>query len=376
MWKVTLITLLALAPAVELHGQNSIKDSENGVVEGIFDFADEVINFISKDSWAFIPALTYSPETSLGFGLRVVKIFRPEKALDSNTRPSYLPITLLYTLNKQVFLTAELNLWKNENSAYLNTRLELSDYPFRFYGIGSNPQTDEVYATRYIYFDINYTKKIAPGLYFGPRYEFRTDNIYEKMAQGLLASGYIAGSNGQLLSGLGAILNYDTRENIFQPSRGVFHRLSYITFQPFFGSNFAFSQYQLDFRKFIQVHPRHILVGQAWMSFTRGNPPFQHISLIGGSDRMRGFFEGKYRDLHAMVYQTEYRLPLYRNLGLVVFGNAGQVASQVRRFSFQGFRYGGGLGFRYKLNEEGLNIRLDIGVGDQSAFYFGLNEVI
>lgn len=91
---------------------------------------------------------------------------------------------------------------------------------------------------------------------------------------------------------------------------------------------------------------------------------------------MRGFFEGKYRDLHAMVYQTEYRLPVYRNLGLVVFGSAGQVAPTVKRFSTQRFRYGGGVGFRYKLNDEGLNIRLDIGIGDQRALYFGLNEVI
>lgn len=91
---------------------------------------------------------------------------------------------------------------------------------------------------------------------------------------------------------------------------------------------------------------------------------------------MRGFFEGKYRDLHAMVYQTEYRLPVYRNLGMVAFASAGQVASTVPGFSFRRFKYGGGIGFRYKLNDEGLNIRLDFGIGDQRAFYFGLNEVI
>ncbi|HSI77858.1 MAG TPA: BamA/TamA family outer membrane protein [Lunatimonas sp.] len=376
MCKVTLILLLVMAPGMNLWAQEIPEKSNGGTIEGLFDFADEVINLISRDSWTFIPAVTYSPETSLGLGIRALKLFRPANSQDSITRPSSLPITFLYTLNKQAFVTTELNLWMRDNSAYLNTRFELSDYPFRFYGIGNNPQTDEVYATRYAYFHINYEKRLAPGLYLGPRYEFRIDDIYEKLEQGLLASGVVAGSDGQLLSGLGLVLNYDTRDNIFQPGVGVFHQLSYMTFQRYFGSNFTFSQYQLDLRKYIEVRPTHILVGQAWLSFTAGNPPFQHVSLIGGSDRMRGFFEGKYRDLHAMVYQTEYRLPVYRNLGLVVFGNAGQVAPTVKGFSIQGFKYGGGVGFRYKLNDEGLNIRLDIGVGDQRAFYFGLNEVI
>jgi outer membrane protein assembly factor BamA len=376
MWKVTVIFMLGLASVAELRAQDIQQDTGKGAVEGLFDFADNVIAFISRDSWAFIPAVTYSPETSLGLGIRALKIFRHGNGLDSLTRPSSLPLTFLYTLNKQAFVTAELNLWKQENIAYLNARIELSDFPFRFYGIGNNPISDEVYATRYVYFHINYEKKIAPGLYLGPRYEFRTDDIYERMEQGLLASGQIAGSDGQLLSGLGLILNYDTRDNIFQPVEGVFHQISYMSFQPIFGSNFTFSQYQVDLRKYVQIRSRSVLVGQAWLSFTGGQPPFQHISLIGGSERRRGFFEGKYRDLHAMVYQTEYRLPVYRNLGLVIFGNAGQVASQVKGFTLTRFRYGGGVGFRYKLNDEGLNIRLDIGIGDQRAFYFGLNEVI
>lgn len=376
MRKILFFLFLGSAEVMPLRAQDITDQPKIRTIEGLFDSADDVINFISRDEWTFIPAVTYSPETNLGLGFRALKVFRRANAQDSLTRPSSLPITFLYTLNQQTFATAELRLWRRENRAYLNTRVELSDYPFRFFGIGNTTQTDEIYATRYAYFHIKYEKKVARGLYIGPRYEFRADDIYEKMEQGLLASGQIAGSNGQLLSGLGLVLNYDTRENIFQPIQGVFHQFSYMSFQRYFGSNFTFSQYQLDMRKYLEVHPRHVLVGQAWLSFTAGNPTFQHISLIGGSERMRGFFEGKYRDLHAMVYQTEYRLPVYRKLGLVVFGNAGQVASTLKGFSLQRFSYGGGIGFRYKLNDEGLNIRFDIGVGDLKAFYFGLNEVI
>lgn len=355
------------------------EDSKNkGIIESLFDTADDVVDFISRDGWAFIPAVTYAPETSLGIGVRAIKLFKHQDAKDSLTRPSTLPVTFLYTLNRQAFLTGELNLWTGGNKSYLNTRLELTDYPFRFSGIGDDAENnlEEMYATRYLYFHINYEKRIAPGIYVGPRYEFRTDNIYEKEAGGMLDSGNIPGSNGQRLSGLGMVINYDTRDNIFQPTTGALHQISYMGFHSFLGSNFSFSQFVMDFRKYQAIRQSHVWVGQAWFSFTSEKAPFQHISLIGGSDIMRGYFEGRFRDRHAMVYQTEYRVPVYRNLGIVIFGSAGQISPQVSEFRLDKFRYGGGIGFRYKLNNEGLNIRLDIAFGDQKSFYFGLNEVI
>ena len=91
---------------------------------------------------------------------------------------------------------------------------------------------------------------------------------------------------------------------------------------------------------------------------------------------MRGYFEGRYRDKNAMVYQAEWRFPVYKKLNMVLFGSSGQVANNLSGFHLRDFRYAGGLGFRYKLNSEGLNLRIDLAFGDQSAFYFGLNEVI
>lgn len=184
------------------------------------------------------------------------------------------------------------------------------------------------------------------------------------------------GNKGQKISGLGLVLGFDTRDNIFQPNKGSFHQAQIISYRPVLGSEFTFTQYRLDLRRYYPVYKRQILAVQAWYSFTAGHSPFQQVSLIGGSDVMRGYFEGKYRDRNAMVYQAEYRIPVYRKLGLVCFASAGQVADTIPSFSFKKFRYGGGLGFRYQLTDDGLNLRLDLAYGDQSSFYFGLNEVL
>lgn len=355
------------------------QDSVKGpvLIERLFDTADRVVDMFSGESWAFIPALTYSPETSLGLGIRALKIFRDQS--NALTRPSSLPITFLYTLNRQLIFTVALDLWLRENKEHISGRIELMDYPFRFYGIGQDNtagDNGEFYATRFAHIQLNYQRRIGNGLFLGPRYVFRTDEIYRKEAGGLLASGGVPGHNGQRISGLGLVANYDTRDNIFQPTQGYFHQASMMSYQPFLGTNFTFSQYQLDLRRYIKIVDSHILALQAWYSFTSGQAPFQQISLIGGSDIMRGYFEGRYRDLHAMVYQAEYRLPVYRKLGLVIFGSTGQVAGKIPDYGLRRFRYGGGLGFRYKLNEEGLNFRLDLAFGNQTAFYFGLGEVL
>ncbi|MBW3469294.1 BamA/TamA family outer membrane protein [Arthrospiribacter ruber] len=349
-----------------------------GMMESLFDFGDSVIDFISGENWAFIPAVVYSPETSLGLGARAIRVFRYKEDSASILRPSTLPITFLYTLNNQTILSAELDLWASENRDYLNARIEASNFPFRYFGIGNEPLIGEgeFYTTRYLYFHLNYERKIAKGIYIGPRYEFRTDQIRDRVPGGILETTQPLGFDGQRLSGLGLVLNYDTRDNIFQPTKGWNNSFSWMEFSQLLGSNFDFGQYVLDFRKYFQINQKQVLALQSWWSFTLGNAPFQHLSLIGGSDRMRGYFEGRYRDINAMVHQAEYRVPIYRNFGMVFFGHTGQVASKLGQYSFDRLRYGGGFGFRYKLNQEGLNIRLDIAFGDQRAFYFGLNEVI
>jgi outer membrane protein assembly factor BamA len=379
MRKSFLFVIVSVFLLVKTQGQtleDTLIQEKSGLLDKTFDFGDQVIDLISGESWAFIPIVVYSPETNLGLGVRAIRVFQFRDQDNPSLRPSSLPITFLYTLNKQAILTSEINLWANENKDFFNARVELSDFPFRFYGIGQQPilESGESYSTRYAYLHLLFQKRLIEGLYLGGRYEFRVDDVYEKQEGGLLESGNILGSNGQRLSGLGIVLTHDTRDQIFQPTKGWFSTITMMGFPKWSGSNFNFSQYTVDLRKYTLIGNQKVLALQSWWNFTSGDAPFQHISLVGGSKRMRGFFEGRYRDRHAMVHQAEFRLPIYRNLGMVFFGHAGQVFPDFDRIEFSKIRYGAGIGFRYQLNKEGLNIRLDFALGDQSAFYFGLNE--
>ncbi|MBD8488684.1 BamA/TamA family outer membrane protein [Echinicola sp. CAU 1574] len=361
--------------ALKVSRDTSIYEGPEG---GLFGTVEKVLDVLSTDTWSFIPAVTYSPETSLGVGAGAIKVFKSDKMVEQNLRPSSMPITFIYTLKKQAILELDLDLWKNYNKDYVNARLELTKYPFKFYGVGNDlpSENQEDYASRCVYFHLNYMRRILPDVYIGPRIEFRADNVYEKQEGGLLDSGSIPGSDKPRVSGLGLKLNYDSRDDVFQPQSGSYHQFTWMSFQPFLGSIYTYNRYELDLRKYVPVLRNKLLAVQAWWSFIEGEPPFQQMATIGGSRRMRGYFEGRYRDKMAMVYQAELRLPVYGNLGMVLFSNAGQVADKISTYGFDRFHYGGGFGVRYKLMDEGINIRIDFGFGDQTAFYFGLNEVI
>lgn len=51
--------------------------------------------------------------------------------------------------------------------------------------------------------------------------------------------------------------------------------------------------------------------------------PFNALSLLGGSRRLRGYYEGRYRDQNSALVQAELRVDVFKRLGAVVFGGVG-----------------------------------------------------
>jgi outer membrane protein assembly factor BamA len=326
--------------------------------------------------WNFIPILYAQPEIGVGFGARAVKIFRDTP----QSRPSTVPFTFIYTTKQQTIANVRSDLWYLNNRYHFSSLVGYQNYPFKFYGIGNQAPlgAEEFYTTRILEFFVAFEKRILEGLYLGGRYEFRYENTIQKEANKLLDQNKVLGSEGQRSSGIGVSVIYDTRDNIYQPAKGFYHQLSALTFPKALGSRYSFNRYRADLRHYVRLLPSHIIAIQAQLTFTTGTIPFQQLAQIGGPDLMRGYFQGRYRDRHMMVYQAEYRLPIpfkFTNRFKVAgFASAGQVAEHPGNFSLNKFKYAGGVGLRYRFNEEGLNIRLDVGVGQATYFYFAFNE--
>lgn len=337
------------------------------------DFLDK------KNRFIVVPTGYYLPETNIFLGLAAFGYFKTNRN-DSILRASYLRGALGYTLNKQYVFWLPFEVYFKQNNYLLQGELGYYRWPYVFNGIGNNYVKfyEERYTGSFPRFRINFSKRFGKGLYIGPNYWFQDFVMNKTENGGLLFDGSIAGSTGGRNSGLGFSVVYDTRNNIYSPSKGRYYQLFTLFNSKAFGSHFDYNTYQFDFREYFTIFKSHLIAVQWFTKFNFGNPPFNQMSQLGGNRLLRGYLEGRYRDKHALVGQIEYRSAFYKRIGFAVFTGFGIVADQFADFKLNNSRPNIGGGLRYALDQkQGIHIRADYAFGqgrENRYFYFTLSE--
>jgi outer membrane protein assembly factor BamA len=145
------------------------------------------------------------------------------------------------------------------------------------------------------------------------------------------------------------------------------------------GSDYQYTNYVLDLRRFFRIHGAQVLAIQAYGTFNAGEVPLRSLAYLGGANSMRGYYAGRYRDKNGGVLQAEYRVPLFWRLGVVGFGGIGNVGPRLEDINLVDLKWSYGGGLRVALNKkEKLNLRLDYGLGGfksgSQGFYLQLGE--
>lgn len=341
-------------------------------------FGQEVKDTVEKRNRLFgVPIAFFAPETDWGFGAAGIYTFRLKKeSLASN--PSQIQIGFAYTLNKQVLFYLPYQIFQKEETVKIYGELGYYLYTYQFFGIGNQTVADdmEFYDVNFPRVRLNILKQVYPNLFVGGRYWMDDYKIQKTATEGILETEKITGNQGGFLSGTGLVLNYDNRDNIFFPTKGIFAEVVGFQNGQFLGSDFNFSKIYLDVSSFWSFG-NQVLATNFYGEFTKGEAPFNQLSLLGGPKRMRGFFEGQFRDKQLLTWQAEYRFPLFwRWLRGVVFTGVGEVAEQISDFQLSEFKLSYGAGLRVLVNKkEKVYIRLDAGFGKEtSGFYITIGE--
>ncbi len=328
-----------------------------------------------SSSFVALPYVYYTPETKLAFGGGSVYSFRFAGA-PSAERPSNVRVALTYTQLHQVILAAKPEVYLLRERWFFSGYYGFYRYPDRFWGIGGDTpdEAEEEYESNDFESYTNAQKRVLPGLYAGVRQEYRYLSIGETSPGGMLSSGTLPGSRGGAVSGLGVIASYDTRDHVYQPSTGFFNQCYAVFFGSDLGGDFTFEVLSVDLRWYRRVFGSHVVAFQTFDTFVTGEPPFQMLSLIGGSYAMRGYHLGRYRDRHMLTAQAEYRFPVRWRFGGVVFAGAGDVAPTLDGFRLDRVKYGFGCGVRFLFDtRERIHARLDAGFGrDGSAGVYAM----
>lgn len=329
-------------------------------------------SFEKKVDFTFIPGIYYSNSTSAGLALVAAGLYR----LDRENRT--LPASD-FSIYATVSLTGFYRVGVKGNNIFRNDRrritydAEFYSQPTKFWGLGYEAarQGDYVrYNGSRCSADIRYLERIAKGLYIGVGADF--DYLYSRKVRNDEGDydrflGRLGGEKSSYYAlGASLFVEFDTRDFIPNPARGVYISLQG-KIRPKGTSDIGRTTYygRLVVDYYQRLWRGAILALDLRGEFNSNGTPWTLYASLGGSHNMRGYYDGRYSDLCAVTLQAELRQRIYKRLGGVVWGGAGNC------FSYDNFAWRNtlptyGVGLRFELKRR-VNIRLDYGFGGKDS---------
>jgi hypothetical protein len=178
-----------------------------------------------------------------------------------------------------------------------------------------------------------------------------------------------------IVSKLGLVFDYDKRDNVFTPDKGIRWNTNLAQSAEFIGSDYEFTTFSSAAYWYIPVSKRIISGFRAEYQQIFGSPPFYLKPYIV----MRGIPVMRYQGDITALAETEWRWDFTNRHSLVTFGGTAKAISDGDTFQNSNWRVSGGVGWRYLIARK-LKLRagIDIARGPEEwAYYivFGTNWI-
>ncbi|MDY5409773.1 BamA/TamA family outer membrane protein [Veillonella caviae] len=186
-----------------------------------------------------------------------------------------------------------------------------------------------------------------------------------------LAENYVKNNFGRINSATWQKV-YDSRDNIYEPTRG--RRISYTAQWAGhgLGGDFDFYKFTAETRMYKKIGAKNVLAFRARAGFIQGDAPYSQLFTLGGADSLRGYEDDQFRGKKMYNATLEFRFPLVKKVTGVLFADIGDAwdAPNVTWYdSKKSFNYGVGAGVR--VTTPIGPVKLDYGVGkDENKFHF------
>jgi outer membrane protein assembly factor BamA len=326
----------------------------------------------AKTRFFGVPLLFYSPDTKLGFGAAGIVTFPGQPFRSSVT------FGLAYTLRKQFLVYLPYQLYSKDEQWRVFGELGWYRYIYRYFGVGNSVPNDfvESYTAQYPRLRVSAVRRVGGQHFLGLRCFFDDYNIRKTEVGGELEAGTLIGARGGRSSSAGAVWLYDTRDNQFFPGKGWLLEAAITAEGPWTGSNFQFARFTLDAVRYLSFGNKSKLAMNLYAVVSGPGAPFFNLPQIGGTRRLRGYPDGKYRDRHLLMTQAEWRFPMFWRFKGVVFGGVGSVFGTAGEPIL--LRPNAGLGLRFEFDrKQQLHLRIDYGFGQgdgNSGAYITIGE--
>lgn len=327
---------------------------------------------LSDRHFVFVPIAFYSEETRWGGGVSGGYYFRCK-----DNKVSSIQGTMAYTLKNQARLWLSPKIYTSDREHFYSGHIKANHFPNKFFGVGRN--TPDSLEEKYVSDDYSILfqhQRVMFGVFMvGLQAQVNYYNTTDYSPSQILSTG-ITGVNERLTSGLGVLITWENRENLYYPSFGEFYKASLMVYSKIFGSDLNFTRLTLDLRNYYNIHKEHVFAMQVLADLAWGHVPFQMMPMVGGADVMRGYFQGRFRDKTMACVQGEYRFPIYKWLKGTIFSSVADVAPTFDKLDITKSKLSYGAGFRVRVNPIKVNLRFDAAYSDRRdvAYYLTVTE--
>jgi hypothetical protein len=166
-------------------------------------------------------------------------------------------------------------------------------------------------------------------------------------------------------------LSYDSRDNPFRPTIGWFAEGAFTYTDQVDRNQFRYLGYRMEAQRYIPVfHDDRVLLLRGYVakqdSLGGGSIPFYELNLLDLNNGLRGFDRGRWQDKGALLFNAEWRFPLWQDVEGDIFLDEGQVFSNYKDVQFKQFRYSAGAGLRFVTNRK-FGFRIQVAASEDGV---------
>lgn len=330
--------------------------------------------FDKKFDVGFIVMPSYTREGSFGIGGGATGLYRLDKT-DSIMAPSDVTLIGNVTLNGLFSLVANGNNLFPGRKLRFSYKLEFAYSPLDFWGItyddcATNQKIS--YTRQMLKLNTDLVYRLKGPFYLGASVDINFSHVLEADNW-----DYLRGQEDHyFFTGLGASFQYDTRDFIPNPSRGMYLKLKG-SIRPQLFSSFDRTLFNasLVYNYYLRMWKGAMFAFDLYGSYNSPESPWPlRESLGAGGIRMRGYYAGRYIDNCMLSGQFEYRQHVFDRLGLALWVGTANVFHGYHDLRFDEFLPNWGIGLRVELKHN-LNGRIDYGFGKNTGgFVFSIGE--
>lgn len=343
---------------------------------------------VERKNFKIMPyiAPSYSPETEALLTAGGLITFKAQK-WNNLLNMSSVPFSIGYSSNGSLTVNIQNVIYWADDNIRTSGEFILKDMPDHYWGVGYknglNPQKSKestFYKRRYWRFYERILFRTKGDLFVGAAIDLNGTKARE-LNPVMQADEYVLASGTDILNtGIGVIVEYDTRDFVQNAYEGYYLSAGVLFFQSFLGGNTKFRVLELDYRQYEMLKRKRRTI--AWnikgrISFGE-EVPWTDMAMIGGPFNMRGYTLGRFRDKNMFSCTGEYRHMFKRKklnkkgnynsrFGYVAWAAIGTVTPHLG--DFRNWLPNVGLGLRVEIQPR-MNVRIDYGIakGEQGAY--------